>query len=46
MHIANAALWCANAIVWLSYAHSIPMASASAAATLGSIFMWHLARYD
>lgn len=46
MHMANATLWCANALVWLGYAHSIPMAVASAAATIGSIVMWHLARFD
>lgn len=46
LHMTNAVLWCTNAIVWLSYANSIPVAAAATAATFGSIYMWHLARYD
>jgi hypothetical protein len=46
MHMANALLWLANALTWLLYAHSIPMFVATAGATIGSLAMWHLARYD
>lgn len=42
IHALNAALWCANAVVWFGYAHSLLMAVASLLAMALSIYMWRL----
>lgn len=38
-HLLNAALWFANALVWLVAANSLSMAALSAAVTAGSLYL-------
>lgn len=42
LHVVNAALWLANAVVWALYAGVVFMAGASLAAAGLSVYLWWL----